>query len=47
MKIQDVKKHIFYTLEPFASANGFKILKGRFDLIQKNYSSLIKDGNEQ
>ena len=40
MKIQDVKKHIFSTLEPFAAANGFKILKGRFDLIQKDYSSL-------
>ena len=35
MKIQDVKKHIFSTLEPFASANGFKILKGRFALSRK------------
>ena len=40
MKIQDVKKHIFSTMEPFVSANGFKIFKGRFDLIQKDYSSL-------
>ena len=35
MKIQDVKKHIFYALESFASANGFKILKGRFALSRK------------
>ena len=35
MKIQDVKKHIFSTLEPFAAANGFKILRGRFALSRK------------
>lgn len=35
MKIQDVKEQIFSTLEPFASANGFKILKGRFALSRK------------
>ena len=35
MKIQDVKKHIFHTLEPFAAANDFKILKGRFALSRK------------
>ncbi len=35
MKIQDVKKQIFSTLELFASANGFKILKGRFALSRK------------
>ena len=35
MKIQDVKKNIFSTLEPFASANGFKIRKGRFALSRK------------
>lgn len=35
MKIQNVKKHILNVLEPFASANGFKILKGRFALSRK------------
>lgn len=35
MKIQDVKKHIFHTLEPFAAANDFKFLKGRFALSRK------------
>lgn len=35
MKIQDVKKHIFSILEPFAAANGFKILRGRFVLSRK------------
>ncbi|MCX4284361.1 hypothetical protein [Duncaniella dubosii] len=35
MKIQNVKKHILNVLEPFASANNFKILKGRFALSRK------------
>lgn len=35
MKIQDIKKHIFHVLEPFAAANDFKFLKGRFALSRK------------
>lgn len=35
MKIQDIKKHIFHALEPFAAVNDFKFLKGRFALSRK------------
>lgn len=35
MKIQDIRKYVFSVLEPFAAANDFKILKGRFALSRK------------
>jgi len=35
MKIQDIKNHLFYALEPFAEANGFRTVKSRFALSRK------------
>ncbi len=35
MKIQDIKDHLFSTLEPFAEANGFRAVKSRFALSRK------------
>lgn len=35
MKIQDIKKHVFSVLEPFAISNGFKAVKSRFALSRK------------
>lgn len=36
MKIQDIKKHVFSVLEPFATSNGFKAVKSRFALSRKD-----------
>lgn len=35
MKLQDIKQQVFSELEPFATSNGFRMLKGRFALIRK------------
>lgn len=35
MKIQDIKKYVFSVLNPFAVANGFKVVKSRFTLSRK------------
>lgn len=35
MKIQDIKKYVFSVLEPFATSNGFKVIKNRFALSRK------------
>lgn len=36
MRIKEIKQHILTGLEPFATANGFKIYKGKFCLSRKD-----------